>query len=52
MAQVVVLLAEVVGDHAVDHERAVHLAGRGEYLAAREIAPLLGVIRLLVFNHR
>ncbi len=36
------LVAQVVAHHAVDHERAVHLAGRGEDLAAGQVAPLVG----------
>jgi hypothetical protein len=35
-------VAQVVADHAVDDERAVDAAGRGEDLAAGEVAPLVG----------
>ena len=40
--QVGILLAEIIADHAVDHEGAVDFAGSGEDLAAGQIAPLVG----------
>ena len=40
--EVAVFLAEVVADDAVDDERAVDVAGRGEDFAAGQVAPLSG----------
>ena len=41
VAQVAVFFAEVIAHHAIDHEGAVHALGRGEGLAAGQVAPLV-----------
>ncbi len=40
--EAVVLLAQEIADHAVDDQRAVDVAGRGEHFAAGQVAPLVG----------
>jgi len=42
IAEVAVFGAEVIADDAIDDEDAIDFTGRGEALAAREIAPLIG----------
>ncbi len=44
--------AEIVADDAIDDEDAVDLAGRGEALAAREVAPFLVLMMPEVLNQR
>ncbi len=44
--------AEVVAQDAVDDVHAVHPRGGGQHFAARQVRPLSGVMRPLVFSHR
>ena len=45
-------VAQPVADDAVDDEGAVDFAGRREHLAARQVAPLVGLMRPLVLIQR